>query len=106
MALSQPAISKMAREMEEALGMAVFERRRAGVSLTVFGQSLVHDARLIVNKLGRLESELAALRRNPIRPLRAGAPSYTGMHLLSRPVELIPARSAERPVGEGGVNTE
>src|SRR3546814_7186156 len=57
MALSQPAISKMAREMEEALGTAVFERRREGVSLTVFGQSLVHDARLIVNKLARLRSE-------------------------------------------------
>ena len=55
MALSQPAISKMAREMEDTLGAAVFERHRDGVSLTAFGQSLVHDARLIVNKLARLE---------------------------------------------------
>lgn len=92
MALSQPAISKMAREMEEALGAAVFERRSEGVSLTMFGQSLVHDAKLIVNKLGRLESELSELRRNPIRTLRAGAPSYTGMSLLSRPVALIAAQ--------------
>src|SRR3546814_6758808 len=83
MGLSQPAIRKMAREMEEAWGTAVFERRREGVSLTVFGQSLVHDARLIVNKLARLESELSELRRNPIRTLRAGAPSYTGMSLRS-----------------------
>ncbi|QKH39481.1 LysR family transcriptional regulator [Achromobacter pestifer] len=92
MALSQPAISKMAREMEETLGAAVFERRRDGVALTAFGQSLTHDARLIVNKLARLESELTELRRNPIRTLRAGAPSYTGMSLLSRPVALIAAR--------------
>ncbi|MCW0209365.1 MAG: LysR family transcriptional regulator [Achromobacter sp.] len=98
MALSQPAISKMAREMEEALGAAVFERRRDGVSLTAFGQSLVHDARLIVNKLGRLESELSELRRNPIRTLRAGAPSYTGMSLLSRPVALIAARHQQAHV--------
>ena len=55
MSLSQPAISKMAREMEDALGAAVFERRRDGVSLTPFGESLTHDARLIVNKLARLE---------------------------------------------------
>lgn len=98
MALSQPAISKMAREMEEALGAAVFERRRDGVSLTLFGRSLVHDARLIVNKLARLESELSELHRNPIRTLRAGAPSYTGMSLLSRPVALIVARHQQAHV--------
>ncbi|MGS1005802.1 LysR family transcriptional regulator [Achromobacter anxifer] len=98
MALSQPAISKMAREMEETLGAAVFERRRDGVILTAFGQSLTHDARLIVNKLARLESELTELRRNPIRTLRAGAPSYTGMSLLSRPVALIAARHQQAHV--------
>ncbi|WP_343499185.1 LysR family transcriptional regulator [Achromobacter denitrificans] len=98
MALSQPAISKMAREMEDTLGAAVFERHRDGVSLTAFGQSLVHDARLIVNKLARLESELAELRRSPIRTLRAGAPSYTGMSLLSRPVALIAARHQQAHV--------
>lgn len=98
MALSQPAISKMAREMEETLGAAVFERRRDGVSLTAFGHSLTHDARLIVNKLTRLESELAELRRNPIRTLRAGAPSYTGMSLLSRPVAQIAARHQQAHV--------
>jgi LysR family transcriptional regulator of abg operon len=92
MALSQPAISKMARELELSLGAPVFERRNDGVSLTPFGESLVQDAKLIVNRLGRLESELADLRRNPIRTLRAGAPSYTGMSLLSRPVALIAAR--------------
>ncbi|ADP15891.1 bacterial regulatory helix-turn-helix protein, LysR family protein 74 [Achromobacter xylosoxidans A8] len=98
MSLSQPAISKMAREMEDTLGAAVFERRREGVSLTPFGESLTHDARLIVNKLARLESELAELRRNPIRTLRAGAPSYTGMSLLSRPVALIAARHQQAHV--------
>ncbi|MGY6269760.1 LysR family transcriptional regulator [Achromobacter denitrificans] len=98
MALSQPAISKMAREMEETLGAAVFERRRDGVSLTVFGQSLVQDARLIVNRLARLESELSELHRNPIRTLRAGAPSYTGMSLLARPVALIAARHQQAHV--------
>jgi len=98
LALSQPAISKMAREMEETLGAPVFERRRDGVALTTFGQSLTHDARLIVNKLVRLESELAELRRNPIRTLRAGAPSYTGMSLLSRPVALIAARHQQAHV--------
>lgn len=98
MALSQPAISKMAREMEDTLGAAVFERRRDGVSLTEFGRSLVHDARLIVNKLARLESELAELQRSPIRTLRAGAPSYTGMSLLSRPVARIAARHQQAHV--------
>lgn len=92
MALSQPAISKMARELEVSLGAAVFERRNDGVTLTPFGQSLVQDAKLIVNRLVRLESELTDLRRNPTRTLRAGAPSYTGMSLLSRPVALIAAR--------------
>lgn len=92
MALSQPAISKMARELEQTLGAPVFNRLREGVSLTPFGGALVHDARMVLNKIGRLENEIADMRGGKGRTLRVGAPSYTTVSLLSEPVAQLAAR--------------
>lgn len=85
MALSQPAVSKMARELESAMNAPVFDRRSDGVVLNAFGQSLVQPALLILGQLNRLS--ISAQRHNQRRNevLRIGVPSFTGVSLLAKP---------------------
>lgn len=60
--LTQPAISKTLKELEEILGVVVMERSRAGVSLTPQGEVFLQFA----------EQSTAALRHG-MRSLQAGA---------------------------------
>jgi LysR family pca operon transcriptional activator len=61
--LSQPAISKTLKELEEILGVVVLERSRAGVSLTPEGEVFLQFA----------EQSTAALRHG-LRSIRANGP--------------------------------
>lgn len=44
LAITQPAVSKTLKELEELLGVRLFERSRKGVELTQFGDVLLHYA--------------------------------------------------------------
>lgn len=59
--VSQPALSRQIRDLEEALGGALFERRPRGVTLTRIGGELYRDARAI---LGMAEDALHRARQN------------------------------------------
>ncbi|MDS1140403.1 LysR substrate-binding domain-containing protein [Pusillimonas sp. SM2304] len=89
MALSGPAISKIAREAEVALGAAVFERKRDGVVLTPLGWSLVHHSRLVLKQVARIESKLDAYGDAGQTILRLGAPSHTTVTLLAKPLAAL-----------------
>jgi DNA-binding transcriptional LysR family regulator len=86
MSLSQPAISKIAREMENAMGEPIFQRKHEGVVLTPFGKSLDHHARLILKQVARMESKLDRQLDARHNFLRLGSPSYTGVSLLAQPI--------------------
>jgi DNA-binding transcriptional LysR family regulator len=51
------AVSRAVRDIEEALGLALFERLPRGVRLTAAGEAYVDAARDILARLGRAESE-------------------------------------------------
>ena len=86
MSLSQPAISKMARELEAAVGAQIFVRGPEGMLLTPIGQSLTQSAHLILGQVDRIAA-VARLREGRRRQLlRIGAPLYTGVSLLAEPV--------------------
>ncbi|HUH58937.1 MAG TPA: LysR substrate-binding domain-containing protein [Candidimonas sp.] len=107
MALSAPAISKIAREIETAMGVPVFERKRDGVVLTSFGDSLVHHARLVLKQVARIESKLDAHGNAGETLLRIGAPSHTTVTLLAKPLaRLVAAHPGLRvEVTDGIANT-
>jgi DNA-binding transcriptional LysR family regulator len=92
MALSAPAISKIAREIEAAMGVPIFERKRDGVVLTSFGSSLVHHARLVLKQVARIESKLGAYGDASQALLRIGAPSHTTVTLLAKPLARLLAQ--------------
>ncbi|MBV6303778.1 LysR family transcriptional regulator [Candidimonas humi] len=97
MSLTQPAISKMAREMEAAIQAPLFVRNREGVTLTPMGRSLVQQARMILTQLERMSSNVEQYRGGKEHVLRLGSPSYTAVALLAAPIaQLVATHSAAR----------
>jgi DNA-binding transcriptional LysR family regulator len=90
--LFQPPLSRSIRELEERLGMRIFDRNTQGVSLTDAGCRLLPHARRVGELLRQAEAELKVTvlpttlqgdARDPYMPSKY-APNLTGvMHLLT-----------------------
>lgn len=75
--LSQPAISKMLLEAEQAFGAPLFERSRQGVRATAAGLAAVHRCRVVLNELAHGRDEVEAIRSGASAVLRVGTFSVT-----------------------------
>jgi len=60
--LTQPAASKLLRQVEVTLGVQLFERHARGMSPTAYGEILVRHARTALSQLGLARKEIAALK--------------------------------------------
>jgi DNA-binding transcriptional LysR family regulator len=60
--MTQPAASKLLREIETGLDVKLFERHARGVAPTWYGEILVRHARLALSEISLAHEEIAALR--------------------------------------------
>ena len=60
--LAQPAISRSLHQLENALGMPLFDRSPRGMTLTVFGEALVRRVRTVFCELRDAGEELTSLQ--------------------------------------------
>jgi len=70
--LSQPALTKSIRTLEESLGVVLFERRATGVIPTTHGETLARYARATSNAWRLAQAELAASSEGLRGELRIG----------------------------------
>ncbi|OGA73023.1 MAG: hypothetical protein A3G81_03335 [Betaproteobacteria bacterium RIFCSPLOWO2_12_FULL_65_14] len=77
--LSQPAVSKMLREIENVFGAPLFERSRTGVTPNALGQAAIRRATVICNEVAVTEAEVSALRSGASAVLRIGTFSITSI---------------------------
>jgi DNA-binding transcriptional LysR family regulator len=90
--LSQPALSRSIRALEESIGVTLLERHARGVRPTPYGEVLVRHARLLQNQARIALSEIEALRQGHDGHLRVGiAPSFHRL-LPAAMVRLLGAR--------------
>lgn len=73
MGLSQPAVSKMLREIEQLLDFPLFERQPRELVATELGQVVIAFARRTLNDCRHFAQELNALRHGGYGHLRIGA---------------------------------
>jgi len=62
LSLTQPAVSRTLRKLEQQLGVQLFQRHSTGMELTAFGQSLLPHAALLESGLHRALEEIDLLR--------------------------------------------
>lgn len=72
MSLTQPAVSKMLREVEESFGQTLFERSHSGVSPTPAGALLVGRAQAFLNELRFTGEDVHLLSGGMAASLRIG----------------------------------
>ncbi|MCC7464182.1 MAG: LysR family transcriptional regulator [Gammaproteobacteria bacterium] len=73
LSLTQPALSKSIKQLEDRLGVPLFERWPTGVKLTQYGEVLARRARLIDRELSYAITELQTLKGGASGVLRIGA---------------------------------
>ncbi|HEV7370057.1 pca operon transcription factor PcaQ [Arenibaculum sp.] len=72
LALSQPAVSKTLKELEDVLGVSLMERSRSGVFLTGVGEVFLRHAGASMAALGQGLDGVAQARRGSGMPIRVG----------------------------------
>jgi DNA-binding transcriptional LysR family regulator len=60
--LSQPALSRSIRSLEDGLGVPLFDRQGAAVTPTLYGEALLRRAEAIVGEANELGREISLLR--------------------------------------------
>ncbi len=92
--VTQPALSTQIAQLEQTLGVRLFERSRAGVMLTAEGEELVARARRVLEEVRELRRAAEALGRPGAGPLRLGTIPTMAPYYLPH---LLPALRAQRP---------
>jgi LysR family hydrogen peroxide-inducible transcriptional activator len=91
-AVSQPALSMQVRDLEAALGTALFERGPRQVRLSAFGEGFVRRARDILRAVDELGEMARASRDTLAGPLRIGVIPTIAPYLLPRIVGALTRR--------------
>lgn len=97
--LSQPALSKTLKEVEEAFGFSLFRRGARGLAPTPRGEVIVQGAATLLAALGHLSEAAHASSEEPVAVLHLGAPpAVAAGGALPAVLALLQARSSERVV--------
>ncbi len=87
--LSQPALTKAIRRLEDETGTTLFMRGARGVALTAFGQSFLRHARTVRSTMADATNELEALREGRAGVVRIGAGEIWLIEIVPQAVHLF-----------------
>lgn len=85
--ITQPALSRIVRRLEEQLGVQLFERRTTGMELTAFGQALLPHATVLSEEAAIALEQLKSLRGLGHGTLRVGAVGSIAVSVLPAVLE-------------------
>jgi len=90
--MTQPAASKMLSELEESLGVKLFERHARGIEPTWYGEILVRHARSAMSEMDRAHDEIMALKSGLTGQASIGTVTNPGTHLIPSVIASIKER--------------
>ncbi|WP_345251402.1 LysR family transcriptional regulator [Pigmentiphaga soli] len=93
--LSQPAMSQHLRELEEKLGVRLFDRSRRGLHPTQYGKVLIRCARAMKANMEVAAHELVALSKAESPRLRIGFQTTASVALLAPAVVELAKRAPQ-----------
>ena len=88
-AISQPALSMQIKELEQVLGMALFERKPRAISVTPFGQEFAQRARKILQAIDDLSDLARASQDQLIGRLRLGVIPTVAPYMLPQMINRL-----------------
>jgi DNA-binding transcriptional LysR family regulator len=91
MNITQPAVSKTLAELQNGLGLKLFDRTGRGLVPTIYGACLIRHARAILKDLTETAEELHALSAGSEGKVRLGALPAAAASLVPRGLALLKA---------------
>ncbi|WGS54937.1 LysR family transcriptional regulator (plasmid) [Paraburkholderia sp. D15] len=70
--MTQPAASRLLKELEDALDVRLFDRTQHGMQATLYGEVMIRHARMVLSNLNKAQDEIAALRVGLMGEVRVG----------------------------------
>jgi DNA-binding transcriptional LysR family regulator len=80
--LAQSALSRQISEMEDALGVHIFDRSRGGSTLTDAGESLLRFARELLQMGVEIVNAIQAIQQASLHPFRIGFTPFVEQHVI------------------------
>lgn len=93
--LTQPALSKSIRRLEQELGVKLFDRTASGTAPTAFGRALIDHAQAVQLEVDRLKERMADLRDGRAGRVTIGAGPGMLEALVSRATARLCTRSPD-----------
>jgi DNA-binding transcriptional LysR family regulator len=87
--MSQPAASKLLKDLEDVLGLSLFERLPRGMRPTWYGEALIRHARMALSSLAQAGSEIDALKTGRFGEVSVGAITGPALSLLPQAMSII-----------------
>ncbi|MGO4107041.1 cidABC operon transcriptional activator CidR [Paenibacillus sp. YAF4_2] len=87
--ITQPTISKMIKNLEEELGVVLFERTGKRIALTDAGSILLTQAQQMVQSFSNMNSSLSELMELKAGHIRIGLPPMVGVSFFPRIIGLF-----------------
>jgi DNA-binding transcriptional LysR family regulator len=86
--MAQPGASKLLKDLEDMLGVELFERHSRGMRPTWYGDSLIRHARMVLATLEEAGEELESLKAGRFGRVGVGAVTSPGVSLLPAAISL------------------
>lgn len=86
---SQPALTKMLKQAEADLGIALFHRSSRGVTLTKIGERVLSRARTITSEMDRLNQEVAQLGGDMVGTINVCLSPFAAVEIMPRALTLF-----------------
>jgi DNA-binding transcriptional LysR family regulator len=87
--MTQPAASKLLKELEDMLGVHLFERLPRGMRATWYGETMLRQARMALASLSQAHDEIEALKAGRYGQVSVGAITAPGLNLLPTAVAQV-----------------
>src|ERR1051326_4226223 len=103
--MSQPPLSQQIRQIEEELGVQLFERTKRSVKVTPAGQTFVAEARAILKHIEDARQATIRTARGEIGTLMVGTVTSTDSGFYNAIVEILQRFAAQCPGVHLGLRT-
>lgn len=87
--MTQPAASKLLKDLEEMLGVSLFERLPRGMRATWYGDTMIRHARAALASLNQAHEELLAAKNGQFGQVNLGSITAPGLALLPPTVAAV-----------------
>lgn len=87
--MTQPAASKLLKDLEEVLGVPLFERLPRGMRPTWYGDIMIRHARAALSSLNQAHDELQAGKNGQFGQVNIGAITTPGLTLIPPTIAIV-----------------